>query len=72
MSVMQEIYDNEVNISITTFWDGGYEVKLGDPMNGFVAERNVDRWDQVEPWLEAQMIKHFPDSEFAQARVSAA
>ena len=34
-----------------TFWDNGYDVKLGDYMNGFKAEINLDRWGQIEPWL---------------------
>lgn len=65
MSIMQALTDSEINFAISTFWDGGYDLKLGDEMNGFRAEGNVDTWDEVEPWLTAQAIKHWPDSEFA-------
>jgi hypothetical protein len=65
MSVMQDLYHSEINCSVSTFWDGGFEIKLGDHMSGVKAETVVDRWGQVEPWLTEQVIKHFPDSLFA-------
>lgn len=40
--MFQDIYDSEINIRISTFWDGGYDLKLGDYMNGYKAETNVD------------------------------
>jgi hypothetical protein len=66
MSVLQDLYHSEINFSISTFWDGGFDVKLGDPTNGFLAETNVDRWGQVEPWLMQAAVEHFPGSLFAQ------
>ncbi len=65
MSVLQDLYHSEINFEISTFWDAGFEVKLGDPRNGFKAEGNVDRWGQVEPWLAKMAIEHYPDSLFA-------
>lgn len=65
MSVMQDLYSSEINFSISTMWDGGFDVQLGDVMNGFVAETNVNRFGMVEPWLTAAAIEHFPDSLFA-------
>ncbi|MGX9575417.1 hypothetical protein [Mesorhizobium sp. f-mel] len=62
MSVMQDLYHSEINVSVSWFWDGGIEVKLGDPLNGFVAEDRVQCWGQVEPWLRDKAIEHFPDS----------
>jgi len=32
---LQAMYDSEINFSISTFWDGGFDWKLGDAMNGF-------------------------------------
>lgn len=66
MSVLQDLYHSEINFSISTFWDGGFDVKLGDPTNGILDEGNFDRWGQVEPWLAARAIENFPDSLFAQ------
>ena len=65
MGVLQDLYGSEINFEVSTFWDGGFEVKLGDKMNGFKAETNFDRWGQVEPWLIQQAILFYPDSLFA-------
>jgi hypothetical protein len=65
MSVLQDLYHSEINFTISTFWDGGFDVKLGDKMNGYVDEGNFDRWGMVESWLISATIEHFPDSLFA-------
>lgn len=65
MSVFQDLYHSEINFSVSTFWDGGFDVKLGDEMNGFKAEINLPRWGMVEPWLIDAAITHFPESLFA-------
>ncbi len=39
-TVMQKLYDSEINCSISCLWDGGWDIKLGDDMNGFMAEGN--------------------------------
>jgi hypothetical protein len=39
MTIFQQLYDNEINFSLNTFWDAGFEVKLGDRMNGFILRR---------------------------------
>jgi hypothetical protein len=36
-AVIQALYDSEINCSISSFWDGGFMVKLGDEYNGFEA-----------------------------------
>ena len=66
MSVLQDLYHSEINFSVSTFWDGGFDVKLGDPRNGFKAETNCNRWGEVEPWLMAAAIEFYPDSLFAE------
>jgi len=61
LKMLQEIYDREVNISITTFWDSGYTVMLGDNMNGFVAEGdNFDTFEDAVVFLREELDKHFP------------
>lgn len=64
MSVLQDIYDCEINFRVQTFWDGGFEIDLGDEMNGLKDGATVRRWGEVEPWLMAAVIKHYPDSLF--------
>jgi hypothetical protein len=38
---LQKIYDSEINVRISWLWDGGIDVRLGDDMNGYLAEENV-------------------------------
>lgn len=65
MSVFQDLYSSEINFKVSTFWDGGFEVSLGDQMNGFKVETTVNRWGEVEAWLTAAAIKAYPTSLFA-------
>lgn len=62
---VQALYDSEINFEISTFWDGGYTAKLGDAMNGFVAEKSFDCLPVAMRWLCNEAIAHYPDSEFA-------
>jgi hypothetical protein len=62
---MQRIYDREINASIAWSWDAGFHVKLGDAINGIIAERTVMTWDEVEGWLRNAIVRHLPNSEFA-------
>ena len=64
MNILQRLYDSEINFSISTFWDDGFEVKLGDGMNGFVAEANVQNFAEVKHWLTKQVERHYPNSLF--------
>lgn len=72
MSILQELYDSEINATIEWFWDGGFDLNLGDGMNGFVAKGCALSWAEAEDWLEHEAIKHYPDSVFAKSRKSAA
>ena len=65
MSIFQDLYDSEINFRISTFWDNGFEVKLGDEMNGYYAEATFSRFGEIEPWLKEKAIENFGDSLFA-------
>jgi hypothetical protein len=54
MSVLQRLYDSEINVWVTLFWDDGFYVRLGDEMNGFRAEGRCDTWAEIERWLDQQ------------------
>lgn len=69
MNVLQALYNSEINFAISTFWDGGFEVKLGDIYNGFKAATNVRTWAEVEKWLDEEARKHFPKSLYATSGV---
>ena len=65
MSVFQDLYDSEINFLVSCFWDGGFEVALGDELNGWKVRGMVIHFGMVEHWLAEAAIRHFPDSVFA-------
>ena len=50
---------------MSSFYDDGFYVKLGDEMNGFRAEGRCKTWADVEQWLAAMARIHYPTSAFA-------
>ncbi len=68
MSVIQRLYDSEINVTVSSFYDDGFYVKLGDEMNGFRAEGHCRTWADVEEWLAAMACVHYPTSDFAKAQ----
>ncbi len=64
MKVLQELYDSEINFSISTFWDGGFDWKLGDEMNGYKAEGSEDTLESAIFYLRRAAIFYYPDSTF--------
>ena len=68
MSILQRLYDSEINVAISSFWDDGFYVKLGDGMNGYRAEGLCRTWHDVEEWLTAMARIHYPTSDFALGR----
>ena len=35
---LQELYEKEINFEISCFYDNAFEVRLGDPQNGYTWE----------------------------------
>lgn len=68
MSVLQELYDSEINFQISCFWDGRFEVALGDQSNGFKESKSFDTVDECLYWLESAAVRWFPESCFAKKR----
>ncbi len=58
--IAQRLYDSEINFSISCFWDGGFTVKIGDELNGFVAKETVGTYDEALAWLELTADEHYP------------
>lgn len=71
MEELQKIYDSEINISITTFWDAGYELQLGDIANGFCAKGSVETAAEIIPWFQKAILEHYPNSEYAKSLTKA-
>jgi hypothetical protein len=69
LSVLCALYASEIKVSIGIFsgWDEGWEVKLGDRANGFVAEKRFANaeLDRAAQWLAEQATLHYPESDFA-------
>jgi hypothetical protein len=62
---LQRIYDSEINVLIGWLWDGGIDVRLGDEVNGFLAEENVPSITEIVPWLQEAIAHFYPDSTYA-------
>jgi hypothetical protein len=69
LSVLCSLYASEINVSIciSSLWDEGWEVKLGDTVNGFQAEKTFANaeLENAARWLAEQASLHYPESDFA-------
>ncbi len=63
--ILEDLYDSEINVSVSCFWDGGWDIALGDAANGWRAKTCVDNLDEAVPWLIENAKKAWPDSQFA-------
>jgi hypothetical protein len=62
---LQKIYDSEINVRIGWFWDCGIEIRLGDDMNGYLAEETVSTVAEIVPWLQEAVAHFYPGSSYA-------
>jgi len=62
--VLERLYDAEINCSVSSFWDGGWDVKLGDAENGYEAEVCVDTLEKAADWLWEAARKYDPQHDF--------
>jgi hypothetical protein len=62
---LQKIYDDEINVRISWFWDNGIEIRLGDEMNGYLAEENVPTVAEIVPWMQEAIAHFYPESPYA-------
>jgi hypothetical protein len=65
-TILQDLYDCEINFTISCFFDGGFHIRLGDVLNGFKAEARADTYAEAVQKLLAMALKHHPRSTFAQ------
>lgn len=68
LDIMQQLYESEINCSISSFWDGGFTWKLGDPTNGYQAGGIAESYGDAAEALAAAARRHYPDSDFAKKR----
>ena len=50
--ILQKFYDAEINVSISSFWDAKFTVKIGDEINGFRAEEDYVEIEDIPACLE--------------------
>jgi hypothetical protein len=60
--IMNHLYRHEINCAISCFWDGGWDVKLGDSINGFKAESCFDTLPECAAFLEARAREVWPQA----------
>jgi hypothetical protein len=67
--IMRALYASEINCQVASFWDGGWRVSLGDPMNGFIGDDcYLDTLEKVAVWLDEAARKHYPNSAYARTK----
>jgi hypothetical protein len=60
------IYDSEINIGMNWMWDGGIVLRLGDEIDGYIAEETVRKVADALPWFQEAIAHFHPTSEYAQ------
>ena len=64
---LQRIYNSEITVEIAWLWDGGIDLRVGDKMNGYLAEENVSSPAEILPWLQEAIAHFYPTSTYASA-----
>lgn len=62
MSVMNALYEREINCGLSSFWDNGWSVWIGDDPNGVKAgaEFRPEDVGQIPAWLYDTAVLHYP------------
>jgi hypothetical protein len=48
---LTKLYEAEINCQISSFFDEGWTVKIGDPLNGFKAQAEFRDLKEAADWL---------------------
>lgn len=70
MDELQALYDSEINFQISTFYDNGFEWKLGDILNGWKAEGRADTLKEAVHELIEAAVTTYSNSDFAKRHTS--
>ena len=55
--ILARCYEEEINVSVSSFFDEGWTVKIGDPINGYRAETTVERIGDVAGWIKVTVFE---------------
>ena len=60
---IEELYRREINFSISCFWDGGIDVRLGDNINGWKAHINLEPSEMklAGDWMLEKAVTYWPE-----------
>lgn len=64
-ALLKHLFAGGINASISWSRDGHIEVKLGDAINGYDAETQVDSFAEAAEWLRDKALIHYPHSNFS-------
>jgi hypothetical protein len=64
-AIIAALHDSGINGEVSWFFDGVWRVKLGDEVNGFLAESVVSSPREAAEWLKANAVGYYPASGFA-------
>ena len=67
-SLLEDLHGSEINGEIGWFFDRVWRAKIGDPWNGYRAEKDgLLSLGEAAEWLRSKAIELYPNSEFAKA-----
>jgi len=67
-SFIADLHASEINGEISWFYDNVWGAKIGDPWNGYRAEKDgLLSLGEAAEWLRSKAIELYPNSEFAKA-----
>lgn len=61
--ILRALYAHEINVGMQSFWDGGWDVWLGDPVyNGKQKSEHFDNdsFDEIADWLKRTAEDYYP------------
>lgn len=64
-AILAALYAHEINVGLQSFWDGGWDVWIGDEMNGKRCEttfmdRDMGVSTDIPAWLVEQAERIYP------------
>jgi hypothetical protein len=71
--VLKALYASEINFTITTLWDGGYDYELCSAMEwagGKVKMLNADSPEALAAGLHRLALERYPNSKYAKENFS--
>lgn len=72
-TIISRLYDSEINCGLSSFWDSGWVVWIGDDLNGRKAEEHFfpEQFHEIAGWLHQEAVHAYPQSDYALASARA-